>query len=189
MHFNCFKLSITQTNPSLIRLNLGRGELFGCSSPPLFNAPFIIIFQFSRSVVSDSLQPHGLQYARLPCPSPTPGACSNSCPSSQWWHPTISSSVVPFSSCLQYFPASGSFRKSQLFTWGGQSIGASASAISPSNEYSGLISFRIDWFELLAVQGALKSLLQTTVQKHQFFGAQPSLWSSSHIHRWLLEKL
>ena len=84
---------------------------------------------FSRSVVSDSLWPHGLQYARLPCPLPTPGACSNSCPSSRWCHPTISSSVVPFSSCLQSFPASGSFLMSQFFASGGQSIGASASAL------------------------------------------------------------
>ena len=90
--------------------------------------------QFSRSVVSDSLRPHGLQHARLPCLSPTPGACSNSCPLSQWCHPTISSSVVPFSSCPQSFPASGSFLMSQLFASGGQSIGASASAsVLPMN--------------------------------------------------------
>ena len=104
-----------------------------------------------------TLQPHGLQHTRPPCPSPAPGSCSNSCPLSRWCHPTISSSVVPFSSCPQSFPASGSFQMSQLFASGGQSIGASASA---SNEYSGLISFRIDWFDLLAVQGTLKSLLQ-----------------------------
>ena len=90
---------------------------------------------------------------RTPCPSPTPGACSNSCPLSQWCHPTISSSVVPFSSCLQSFPASGSFPVSQFFASGGQSI-------SPSNEYSGLISFRMDWLDVLAVQGTLKNLLQ-----------------------------
>ena len=84
--------------------------------------------QFSRSVMSNSLRSHGLQHARLPCPSPTPGACSNSCPLSRWCHPTISSSVVPFSSCLQSFPASGSFQRSQLFTSGGQSTGVSASA-------------------------------------------------------------
>ena len=95
-----------------------------------------------------------------PCPSPIPGACSNSCSLSRWCHPTISSSVVPFSSHLQSFPASGSFPMSQLFTSGGQSIGASALAISPSNEHSGLISFRMDWLDLLAVQGTLKSLLQ-----------------------------
>ena len=90
--------------------------------------------QFSRSVLSNSLQPHGLQHARLPCPSPTPGACSNSCPLSRWCHPTISSSVVTFSSCLQSFPASGSFLTNQFFTSGGQSIGASTSAsVLPMN--------------------------------------------------------
>ena len=110
--------------------------------------------------MSNTLQSHGLQYARLPCPSPTPTACSNSCPLSQRCHPTISSSVIPFSSCLQSFPASRSFPRSQFFASGGQSIGVSASAISPSNEYSGLISFRMGWLDLLAVQGTLKSLLQ-----------------------------
>ena len=116
--------------------------------------------QFSCSVMSDSLQPHGLQHARPPCPSPTPGVYSNSCSLSWWCHPTISSSVVSFSSCLQSFPASGSFQMSQFFASGGQSTGVSASASVPSNEYSGLISFRMDWLDLLAVQGALKSLLQ-----------------------------
>ena len=115
--------------------------------------------QFSCSVVSDSLWPHGLQHARLPCPSPIPGAYSNSCPLSRWCHPTISSSVVPFSSHLQSFLASGSFQMSWFFASGGQSIGVRFS-ISSSNEYSGLISFRIDWLDLLAVQGTLKSLLQ-----------------------------
>ena len=108
--------------------------------------------QFSHSVMFDSLQPHWLQHARLPCPSPTPRACSNSCPSSWWCHPTISSSVIPFSSCFQSFPASGSFPVSQFFAPGGQSIGVSAFSISPSNEYSGLIFFRIDWFNLLEHQ-------------------------------------
>ena len=122
--------------------------------------PAMEYFQFSLSVVSNSLWLHGLQQARLPCPSPIPRAYSDSCPSSQWCHPTISSAVVPFSSCLQSFPASGSFSISQFFTSGGQSIGASSFSISPSNEYSGLISFRIDWFDLLAPQGTLKSLLQ-----------------------------
>ena len=110
--------------------------------------------------MSDSLWPHGLQQARPPCPSPTPGVYSNPCPSSQWCHLTISSSVVPFSSCLQSFPASESFPMSQLFASGGQSIGVSASTSSPSNEHPGLISFRMDWLDLLAVQGTLKNLLQ-----------------------------
>ena len=113
--------------------------------------------QFSCSVTSNSLQPHGLQHARLPCSSPTPRVYLDSCPWSQWCHPTISSSVVPFSSCLQSFPPSGSFPMSQFFTSGGQSIGSFSFSISPSNEYSRLISFRIDLLELLAVQGTLKS--------------------------------
>ena len=114
--------------------------------------------------MSDSLQSHGLQHARLPYPSPTPRACSNSCPWSRWCHPAISSSVIPFFSHLQSFPASGSFTMSWFFPSGGQSIGVSASAetfsISPSSEYSWLISFRMDWLDLLAVQGTLKRLLQ-----------------------------
>ena len=102
--------------------------------------------------MSDSLWPHGLQHARLPCPSPSPGVCSHSHPFSQWCHPTISSSVTPVPSCPQSLPASGSFPMSQLFTF--------SFSISPSNDYSGSISFRIDWLHLLAVQGTLKNLLQ-----------------------------
>ena len=117
------------------------------------------LVQFSRSVMSSSLQPHGLQHARPPCPSLTPRVHPNPCPLSQWCHPAISSSVVPFSSCLQSSPASGSFQMSQLFASGGRSIGFSFS-ISPFNEYSGLISFRMAWLDFLAVQGTLKSLLQ-----------------------------
>ena len=110
--------------------------------------------------MSDSLQPHGLQHTRLPCPSPTRGACSDSFPLSWWCHPAISSSVIPLSSCLHFFPASGSFSVSQFFTSGGQSYWSFSFSTSPSNEYSGLISFRMDWLDLLAVQGTLKSLLQ-----------------------------
>ena len=117
-------------------------------------SPFILV-QFSHSVMSNSLQLHGLQHARPPCPSPTPRTCSNSCPSSWWCHPTVSSSVTPFSSCLQSFLASGYSPVSQLFA-SGESFSFN---IIPSNEYSGLISFRIAWFDL-AVQGTLKSLLQ-----------------------------
>ena len=113
---------------------------------------------FSCSVVSISLWPHGLQHARLPCPSSFPRACSNSCPLSWWCHPIISFSVIPFS-CLQSFPASGSFPVSQFFASGAKFWSFSLS-ISPSNEYLGLISLRIDWFDLLAVQRTLKSLLQ-----------------------------
>ena len=112
---------------------------------------------FSRSLVSDSLWPHGLQHSRPPCPSPTPGVYSNSCPLCQWCHPTISSSVVSFSSCPQSFPASGSFQMSQFRLPKYWSFGFN---ISPSNEYSGLISFRMDWLDLLVVQGTLRSLLQ-----------------------------
>ena len=130
---------------------------------------------FSHSVVSDSLQAHGMQHTRLPCPSPTPGSCSNSCLPSQWCHPTISSSVIPFSSCLQSFPASGSFPMSQFFASGGQSIGASASAsVLPMNIQ--------DWFPLgwtgwisLQSKGLSRVFSNTTVQKHQFFSAQLSL--------------
>ena len=116
--------------------------------------------RFSHSVMSDSLRLHALEQPRLPCPSLTLRAYSNSHPLRQWCHPTISSFDVPFSSCLQSFPALGSFPMSRFFASGGQSIGISASAISPSNEYSGLISFRIDRLDLLVVQGTFKSLLQ-----------------------------
>ena len=115
--------------------------------------------QFSRSVVSNSSQPHESQHTRPPCPSPTPRVHSSSRPLSRWCHPAISSSVVPFSSCLQCLPESESFPMSQLFAWGGQSTGVSA-FISSSKEQPGLISFRMDWLDLLAVQGTLKSLLQ-----------------------------
>ena len=145
--------------------------------------------KFSCSVMSSSLQPHGLQHARLPWPSSTPGACSNSCPSSQWCHPTISSPVVPFSFCLQPFQALGSFPMSQFFTSGGQIIGASASAsVLPMNIQDW---FLLEWTGLISLQfKGLSSVFffNTTVWKHQFFGAQPSLWSNSHIHTWLLEK-
>ena len=115
---------------------------------------------FSHSVVSDSLQPHGLQHARLPCPSPSTGAWSNSGPLSQWCHSTISSSVMPFFSYLQSFLASGSFLMSQIFTSAMPMYWSFSFSIRPSNEYSGLISFRTDWLDLLEAQGTLNSLLQ-----------------------------
>ena len=114
--------------------------------------------QFSHSVVSNSLWPHGLPHTRPPCPSPTPGVYSNKCPLSPWCHPTISSFVILFS-CLQSFPASGSFPMNQFFSSGGQSIWSFSFNLSPSNEHPGLISFRLDWLDLLVVQGTLKSLL------------------------------
>ena len=143
--------------------------------------------QCSRSVMSDSLQPHGLQQARPPFPSPTPGVYSNPCPLSRWCHPTISS-VVPFSSCLQSFPGSGSCPMSQLFPSGGQSIGASGSAsVLPMNIQGW---FPSGWTGLMSLQskGLSRVFSSTTVQKHQFFSTQPSSWSNSHIHMWLLEK-
>ena len=143
-------------------------------------------YQFSRSVMSDSLQLHGVQHTRLPCPSPTLGPCSNSCPLSQWCHPTTSSSVVHF--CLQSFPASGSFPMSQAFASDGQSIRASTSSlVLPINIQ--------DWFPLgltilitFQSKGLSRVFSNITVKKHQFFGAQLSFWSISHIHIWLLEK-
>ena len=134
--------------------------------------------QFSHSVMSNSLQPHGLKHTRLPCPSPTPRACSNSCPLSQWCHPTIS--------CLQSFPASGSFLISQFFASGGQSIGASASALPMNIQdwfplgLTGLISLLSKWLS--------RVFCNTTVQKHQFFRALLSLWFNFLIHTWLPEK-
>ena len=143
---------------------------------------------FSRSVVSDSLRAHESQHTRPPCPSPTPGVHSDLRPSSQWCHPAISSSVVPFSSCPQSLPASESFPVSQLFTRGGQSTEVSALAsflpkksqgLSPS-EWAGWIS--------LQSKGLSRVFSNTTVQKHQFFSTQLSIQSNSHIHTWLLEK-
>ena len=165
------------------------------------NSNASVSVQFSHSVMSDSLRRHGLQHARLPCPSPTPGAYSNSCPLCRWCHPTISPSVVPFSSCLQSFPASGSFLMSQFFASGGQSIGVSASA-------SVLLMNIQDWFPLgwtgwisLQSKGLSGVFFNIIVQKHQFFGAQLSLlfllyfyftffsfFLISHICTWLLEK-
>ena len=145
----------------------------------------IVISQFSHSVVSDSLKPHEPQHARPPCPSPPPRACSNSCPLSRWCHST---SVVPFSFCPQSLPASGSFPMSQLFTSGGQSIRVSAStSVLPMNTQ--------DWSPLrwtcwifLQSKGLSRVFSNTTVQKHQFFGAQLSSQSNSHIHIWSLKK-
>ena len=148
---------------------------------------FISSVQFSHSVVSDSLPPHGLQQTRPPCPSPTPGACLNLWPSSLWCHPTISSSIIPFSSHLQSFPASGSFQMSH-FSSGGQCTGVSAStSVLPMNIQDWL-PLRLTGLISLQFQGLSRIFSNTTVQKHQFFGAQLSLWSNSHIHTWLLEK-
>ena len=137
---------------------------------------------FSCSVVSDSLRPHGLQNARLPCPSPSPGAYPNSRPSSRWCHPTISSSVASFSSCLQSFPASGSFPMSQFFTTGGQSIEASASASVLSMNVQSWFPLGLTGLISLLSKRPSRVFSSTTIWKHQFFSTQPSLWSNSHIN-------
>ena len=144
--------------------------------------------QLSCSVVSSSLWTHGLQHSCLPCPSPTPGACSNSCPSSRWCHPTISSSVIPFSFCLQSFPASGCFPMSPFFISGSQSIGVSAStSVLPMNIQDWFPLGWIDWISLQS-KGLSRVFSNTTVQKHQFFSTQLSSQSNFHIHTWPLEK-
>ena len=137
--------------------------------------------QFTCSILSSSLCPHGLQHARLPCPSLIPGACSNSCPQSRWCHPAISSSGIPFSSCPQSFPASGSFQVSQFFASGGQSTGVSASAsVLPMNTQDWFPLGRTGWISLQS-KGLSRVFSNTTVQKHQFFSAQLSLRPNSHI--------
>ena len=170
---------MSQTKATTLKRNISRltlaiviGVIFFC---------FFSSVQFSLSVVSDSLRPHDLQHARPPCPSPTPEAYPNSCPSSRWCHPAISSPVVPFSSCPQSFPASESFPMSQLFTWDGQSIGVSASApVLPMNTQDWTPLGWTAWISLQS-KGLSRVFSNTTVQKHQFFGAQPSSQSNSHI--------
>ena len=171
--------------------NWGWNTLFIASSEVCSGIHFFYMalsVQFNCSVMADSLQPRGLQHTRLPCPSATPGVYSNSCPLSQWCHPTISSSVIPFSSCVQSFPASGSFQMSQFFPPGGQSTGLSASAsVLAMNIQDWLPLGWTGWISLQST-GLLRVFSNTAVQKHQFIGAQLSLYSNSHIHTWLLEK-
>ena len=169
-NLNSYSTKLTKVRP----MHICKGLLFGLicivwytSLPTISKVPnhktapiLYISVQFSHSVVSDSLWPHGLQHARLSCPSSVPRVYSNSCILSQWCHPTISSTIISFSSHPQSFPASGSFQMSQFFTSGGQSVEVFSFSISSSKEYSGLISFRMDWLDLLAIQGTLKSLLQ-----------------------------
>jgi len=167
------------------RNKCGLVELRWINLEPVIHSEVLLLF--NHSVMSDGT-PWTAAATRLPCPSPSPGACSNSRPLNWQWYPTILSSVVPFSSCPQSFPASGSFLRSWLFISGSQSTGASASApVPPMNTQ--------DWFPLgltglisLLSKGLSWVFFNTTVQKHQFFGAQPSLRSNSHIHTWLLEK-
>ena len=160
-------------------------------SPPKLNIELPLLL-FSHSVVSDSFQPHGLQHTRILWPSSSPRTHSNSSLSSQWCHPTILSSVIPFPFCLQSFPASGAFPMSQLFASEGQGVGASASAsVLPVNIQDGFPLGLTGWLSLLSkgLSRVSRVFSNTTVQKHQFFSAQLSLYSNSHIHTWLLEKL
>ena len=147
----------------------------------------LLSVQFSRSVMSDSLRPHESQHARPPRPSPTPGVHSDSCPSSQWCHQAISSSVVPFS-CPQSLPASESFPMSQLFTWGGQSTGVSALAPFLPKKSQGWSPSEWTGWNSLQSKGLSRVFSNTTVQKHQFFGTQPTSQFNSHIHTWPQEK-
>ena len=164
-----------------------------CSTPGssvhvILQARILEWVQFSSAAQScPTLQPYGLKHTRLPCPSPTPGACSNSCPLIQWCHPIISSSVIHFS-CLQSFLVSRSFPMSQLFSSGGQNIGVPASALVLSKTIQDW--FLLGWTGLISLQskGLSRVFSNTIVQKHQFFGTQLYLLSNSHIHTGLLEK-
>ena len=167
---------------------------FGTKMMPWFSGTNSQFCQISRSLfcccsVAQScltLRPHGAQHPRIPCASLSHWVCSNSHPLSWWHYPTISSSVTPCSFCPQSFPASGSFPMSQLFALGGLSIGASASVLPMSIQ--GLFPLGLIGLISLLSKGLLRVFSSTTICKHEFFGAQPSLWSNSHIHNWLLEK-
>ena len=207
---NCLAIVVLPTgNESLITLPWGEGASLFPSGEKIWVKEAGMIkkrgsnwhysdfqsVQFSHSVMSDSLRPLELQHTRPPWPSPTPRVYPNPCPSSWWCHPAISSSVIPFSSCPQSFPALGSFPMSQLFTWGSQSNGISASAVSVSASASFLPMNTQDWSPLgwtgwisLQSKGLSRVFSNTTVQKHQFFGAQFSTQSNSHIHTWPVEK-
>ena len=180
----------TQTHVRCVSDTIKQSHPLSSPSPPALNLSqhqFSSV-QFSRSVMSNSLRPHESKHTRPPCPSPTPRVYSSSCPLSQWCYPAISSSVVPFSSCPQSLPASESFPMSQLFTWGGQSIGVSALAsFLPKNTQGWSPSEWTGWISLQS-KGLSRVFSSTTVQKHQFFGVQLSSHSNSHIHAWPLEK-
>ena len=148
----------------------------------------LLLLLFSRQVVSDYSWPHGLQHARRPCPSPSPGVCPSSCPLNQWCQLTISFSATPFSSCPQSFPASESFPVSQLCESGGQSIGASAWESVLPMSIQGWFPLGLPGLISLQFKGLSGVLPSTTVRKHEFFSVYPSLWSSSHIRTWLLER-
>ena len=153
-----------------------------------FHKVHFFFSQFSSVIQLCLLRPHGLQHARPPYPSPTPGVYPNSCPLSWWCHPTISSSAIPFSSCLQSFPTSGSFQMSQLFASDGQSIGVSASTSVLLVNIQDWSPFGCTGWTSLQSKGLLRVFSNTTVHKHRFFSAQLSLWSTLNIHTWLLEK-
>ena len=168
---------------------LCRPPEFSCCSAFSFmvfspvNSNYLVLLLFIHYVMSDSLKSHGLQHTRLPCPPLSPGVCSNSCPLSLWCYLTILCCFLSLP-----FPASRSFPVSQLFCIRLLKIWSFSFRNGPSNEYSGLISFRMDWLDLLAFEEILKSLLQHQIGKHQFFSTQPSLRNNSHNHRWLLKK-
>ena len=164
-------------------MNSMNSSVIICSSVAQFSS-----IQFCHSVVSKILRPHESQHARPPCPSPTPGVHPDSRPSSHWCHPAISSSVLPFSSCPQSLPASESFPMSHLFTWGGQSTGVSALASFLPKTFQGWSPSEWTGWISLQSKGLSRIFSNTTVQKHQFFGTQPSSQSNSHIHTWPQEK-
>ena len=181
-------LEISNLRPQWFAEPLGEAAVSDhlCLTPSWLLLEFSV--QFSHSVVSDSLWPHGLQHSRPPYPSPTPKVHSNSCPLSQWCHPAISSSVIPFSSCPQSLQASESFPVSQLFAWGGQNTRVSALAsFLPKNTQDWSPLGWTGWISLLS-KGLSRVFSNTTVQKHQFFGTQLSSQSNPHIHTWPLEK-
>ena len=171
-------LSSSSSNKTLTKFNIHYDqniqENWTWGTWEILNMIASVSVQFNRSVVSDSLWPHGLQNTRPPCPSPTPRVYSNSCPLRQWCHPNISSSVIPFFSCLQSFPASGSFQMSQLFESGGQTIGVSASSVLPMNTQDWSPLGWTGWISL-QFKGLSRVFSNTTAQKHQFFGSQLSL--------------
>ena len=185
---NLLELWVIRPHPSLTNSEtlelMPNNPFFEALQVVLTKLKYVVVVVVQCSFMSDSLRPYRLQHVRLPCPSPPPRACSNSCPLSWWYLPTVS--VIPFSSCLQSFPATGSFLMRWFFASGGQSMGVSASVL-PMNIQDW---FPLGWAGLICLQskGLLRVFSNTTVQKHQFFGAQPSLWSNSHLHTWLLEK-
>ena len=185
IYFFCFHIHYLLSHLTLTSMKIGT-RLF-CLTDNYHGDVHLLFFVIVLLVVSNSLWPHELRQSRLPCPSPSPKACSNSCPLSQWCHPTISCSVGPFFSCPQSFPASGSFPMSQLHIRRPK-YRASASVSVLLMNILGWLPLGLTDLVSLQSKGLSRVFYKTTVQKHQFFGAQSSLWSNSHIHTWLLEK-